>query len=322
VHGEPCALADYVQVLVDTAAQPVPSGPAIADGVFAAAAGRPAPVPAPAPGTLVWHDAVESDSENENDPDTGPLTSPGGLLVTPWFALPADSGTTLLVPLLGTWAGQQLTLEYATAAGPTAVGHSPAVAGSVALPVHRTVSRRQWQQAAVALDRLGTRRPSRVRLVIRVQVTGAESWLAVGQPRLARWRPLAALTAGVPVYVDQLTATLLPCVEQVGVEHGIARAPEVLVRSDEGFSRGFLDLGFELLRGGTLVPVSRCATTVRIPARLVPSGPPTLPWGRVERVVYDHPVGLVDLHVGALRRAGWTRLPTLADKSYHGDPTG
>ncbi|HWR48322.1 MAG TPA: arabinosyltransferase domain-containing protein, partial [Pseudonocardiaceae bacterium] len=112
VHGEPCALADYVQVLVDTAAQPVPSGPAIADGVFAAAAGRPAPVPAPAPGTLVWHDAVESDSENENDPDTGPLTSPGGLLVTPWFALPADSGTTLLVPLLGTWAGQQLTLEY------------------------------------------------------------------------------------------------------------------------------------------------------------------------------------------------------------------
>jgi Mycobacterial cell wall arabinan synthesis protein/Arabinosyltransferase concanavalin like domain/EmbC C-terminal domain len=323
VHGEPCALADYVQVLVDTPAQPVPSGPAIAEGVFAAAAGRPAPVPAPAPGTLVWHDAIDGDpdtgseSDVHSDPDTGPLTRPGGLLVTPWFALPAGSGTTLLVPLLGAWAGQRLTLEYATAAG-----HIPAVAGSVALPVHRTVSRGQWQQLAIALDQLGTRRPSRVRLVVRAQVTGAKSWLAVGQPRLARWRPLAALTTGVPVYVDQLTATLLPCVEQVGVEHGIARAPEVLVRSDEGFSRGFLDLGFELLRGGTLVPVSRCATTVRIPARLVPSGPPTLPWGRVERVVYDHPVGLVDLHVEALRRAGWTRLPTLADKSYHGDPTG
>jgi hypothetical protein len=54
----------------------------------------------------------------------------------------------------------------------------------------------------------------------------------------------------------------------------------------------------------------------------VPAGPPTLPWGRVERVVYDHPVGLVDLHVQTRWRAGWTRLPTLADKSYHGDPVG
>ncbi|MGH8880926.1 MAG: hypothetical protein ACRD0P_26825, partial [Stackebrandtia sp.] len=45
----------------------------------------------------------------------------------------------------------------------------------------------------------------------------------------------------------------------------------------------------------------------------------TLPWGRVERVVYDHPVGLVDLRVEALRRAGWTRLATLAGESYHGD---
>ncbi|MBV9163153.1 MAG: arabinosyltransferase domain-containing protein [Pseudonocardiales bacterium] len=327
VQGEPCALADYAQVLVDTAAQPVPTGPAITDGVFAAAAGRPAPVPAPAPGTLVWHDAGESDPitgpkislSKISPPETGPpeLGAKLGLLVTPWFTLPADGGTDLLIPLLGTRAGQQLTLEYATAAGP-----NPAVAGSTPLPVDHTVPRTQWQQTALALNRLGTRRPSRVRLIIRGQVTGTDSWLAVGQPRLARWQPLAALTAGALVYADQLTATLLPCVNQVVVEHGIAQAPEVLVRSDEGFSRGFLDLGFELQRGGTLVPVSRCATTVRIPARLVPSGPPTLPWGRVERVVYDHPVGLVDLHVEALRRTGWTRLPTLADKNYHGDPTG
>jgi arabinosyltransferase B/arabinosyltransferase C len=124
------------------------------------------------------------------------------------------------------------------------------------------------------------------------------------------------------VYVDQVTATLLPCLDQVVVEHGIAHAPEMLVLGDEGFSRGFLDLGFEVSRGGTLVPTDRSATTVRMPSRLVPGGPPTLPWGRVERVVYDHPVGLVDLHVETSRRAGWTRLPTLADKSYHGNPTG
>ena len=313
--GEPCALADYAQVLVETAAQPVPTGPAITAGAFTAAAGQPAPVPPPAAGTLVWHDAVTSDSAPESDPDTGPLTNPGGLLVTPWFTMPAENATTLLVPLLDVRAGQRLTLEYTTT-----TGHSPAVVGSVALRADRTVPRTQWQQVALALDRLGPTRPSRVRLVISAQVTDAQSWLAVGQPRLARWRPLAALTAAAPVYVNQLTATLLPCVDQVGVEHGIARAPEVLVLSDEGFGRGFLDLGFELQRGGTLVPMSRCATTVRVPARLVPSGPPTLPWGRVERVVYDHPVGLVNLHVGALHRAGWMRLPTLADKSYHGVP--
>jgi hypothetical protein len=158
-----------------------------------------------------------------------------------------------------------------------------------------------------------------VRLVIHERVSSADNRLAVGQPRLAGWRPLTALTAGRPVYVDQLTATLLPCLDQVGVKHGIARAPEFLVLSDEGFGRGFLDLGFELSRGGTQVPVGRSATTVRIPTRLVPSGAPSLPWGRVERVIYDHPVDLVDLHVDQLRRVGWTRLPTLAAKSYHGD---
>ncbi|MGH3856226.1 MAG: arabinosyltransferase C-terminal domain-containing protein, partial [Pseudonocardiaceae bacterium] len=184
-----------------------------------------------------------------------------------------------------------------------------------------------WDQAAIPLDllgrgRLGRGRPASVRVVVRdYSVTAADSWLAVGQPRLARWRPLAAVTSGAPVYVDQLTAALLPCVDQVSVEHGIARAPTVLVLSDEGFGRGFLDLAFELQRGGTLVPAARCATIVRMPVRLVPSGPPSLPWGRVERVLYDHPVGLVDLRVGTLQRPGWTRLPTLADQKYHGGET-
>ncbi|MBV9141837.1 MAG: arabinosyltransferase domain-containing protein [Pseudonocardiales bacterium] len=345
VQGDPCALADYAQVLVDTAAQPVPGGPAVTEGSFAAAAGRPTPVPAPAPGTLVWHNALERDPRTGppvtppaiSPPETGPteIDARLGLLMTPWFTLPPAGGTTLLVPLLGSWAGQQLSVEYATAAG-----QRPAVTGRRPLPVDYlgpvdpttsmdptssvdpTRPRAQWRQIAVDLDRLGPVRPARVRLVVRTRLSGTRSWLAVGQPRLARWRPLATLTAGVPVYVDQLTATLVPCVAQVGVAHGIAQAPEVLVRSDEGFGRGFLDLSVELLRGGTLVPVNRCATIVRVPARLVPAGPPTLPWGRVERVVYDHPVGLVDLRVRTRWRAGWTRLPTLADKNYHGDLTG
>lgn len=299
-RGHPCLLADYVQVLTDAPAQPVPTGPAFTTGEFDAAAGIPAPVPPPYPGSLVWHDAIEE----------GPRT---GMLITGWFTLP-PGGTHLLVPLLGKRAGQQLTLQYATGTGP-----NPAVAGSAVLAVDNTVPPTQWQQAVLPLQRLGPQRPTAVRLVIRDRLSGPRSWLAVGQPRLAQWRPLSALTTGRLVYVDQVTATLLPCLDQVSVQHGVSQAPQVLVLGDEGFTRHFLDLAFELWRGGILVPVSRSATTVRVPSRLVPSGPPTLPWGRVERVVYDHPVGLVDLHLTQIRRSGWTRLPTLADKSYHGE---
>jgi Mycobacterial cell wall arabinan synthesis protein/Arabinosyltransferase concanavalin like domain/EmbC C-terminal domain len=316
--GQSCTLADYAQVLLDSPTQPIPLGSASRYGAFAAPAGLPLPVVPPAPGTLIWQDTVtrEVGSDVDGDPDTGSLIKPGGLLVTPWFALPAHGGTALLVPVLGARPGQRLIMEYATAPGP-----HPAVAGSVTLSVDRTTPETQWQQAAVALDRLGPTRPSSVRLVVHERVSSADSRLAVGQPRLAGWRPLTTLTAAAPVYVDQLTATLLPCLNQVGVEHGIAQAPEVLVLSDEGFGRGFLDLGFELHRGGTQVPVGRSATTIRVPSRLMPNGPATPPWGRVVRVVYDHPVGLVDLHVGQLQRSGWTRLPTLAAKSYHGDST-
>jgi arabinosyltransferase B/arabinosyltransferase C len=317
-QGQSCALADYAQIAVDTPAQPVPVGTAMMTGAFAAAAHEPAPVPPPVPDTLVWHNAIGYDTDR--DLDTGALTRPAGWLVTPWFtlppALPSGSGSTLVLPVLGATAGQRLTLEYATA---TATGLDPVVAGQMLLQLDRTVPRTEWNELAVALDRLGKIRPSSVRLVLWTQKASADSWLAVGQPRLAGWQPLSTLTTGRPVYVDQLTAALLPCLDQVGVDHGVARAPQVLVLSDEGFSRNFLDLGFEVWRGGTQVPVSRAATTVRIPSRLVPSGPPTLPWGRVERVIYDHPVDLVARHTGQAQRSGWTRLPTLATNKYHGD---
>jgi arabinosyltransferase B/arabinosyltransferase C len=216
----------------------------------------------------------------------------------------------LLIPVLGAAAGQRVTVEYQT---PTGIG-------TVALRLDRDVPQTEWDEIPVALDQLGQTRPSSVRLLVWTQAAGADRWLAIGQPRLAGWRPLSTLTTGRSVYVDQLTAALLPCLDQVRVAHGIARAPEVLILSDEGFGRGFLDLGFEVWRGGTQVPVSRSATTVRIPSRLVPSGPPSLPWGRVERVIYDHPVGLVDVRAGQLQRPGWTRFPTLAAKNYHGNP--
>lgn len=75
VQGEPCTLVDHAQVLVDTAAQPMPTGTAIATGAFDAAANLPAPVAPPAPGTLVWHDYLQSGRKT-------------GLLITPWFTMP------------------------------------------------------------------------------------------------------------------------------------------------------------------------------------------------------------------------------------------
>jgi hypothetical protein len=313
-QDQTCALADYAQILLDTPAQPVPTGAAARYGAFSAPS-QPLPVPPAAPGTLVWYDASTHDvgSDVEASPDTGSLTKSAGLLVTQWFTLPSEGGSALVIPVLGARASQGLSLEYATA-----TGESPDVVGSVPLQLDRITPDTEWQQAAVPLNRLGATRPSSVRLVIHERISSADTRLAIGQPRLAGWQPLSALTTTAPAYVDQLTAALLPCLHQVGVAHGIAAAPTVLVLSDEGFGRGFLDLAFEVPRGGTLVPVGRTATTVRIPTRLVPSGPPSLPWGRVERVIYDHPVELVDLHVDHVRRAGWTRLPTLAAKSYHG----
>ncbi|HET9254255.1 MAG TPA: arabinosyltransferase domain-containing protein [Pseudonocardiaceae bacterium] len=320
VQGQDCALSGYAQILLNTPDQLVPANPATGYGAFAAA-DQLLPRPPAAPGTLVWSDGGTLDvgSRDVRDvpasPDTASLTKPPGLLVTPWFTLPAQGGSALLVPVLGLREGQGVALEYATG-----TGEGPGGLGSVALRMDRTTPDTEWQQAAIPLTRLGTHRPQRVRLVIHKRISGADTRLAVGQPQLASWQPLSALTGTAPVYVDQLTAALLPCLHEVSVRHGIAAAPEVLVLSDEGFGRGFLDLAFEVRRGGVLVPAGQSATTVRVPTRLMPDGAPWLPWGRVERVIYDHPVGLVELRVDQVRRAGWTRLPTLAAKNYHGEP--
>jgi len=67
-----------------------------------------------------------------------------------------------------------------------------------------------------------------------------------------------------------------------------------------------------------LLQVNRTTKVVELPSRLTPPGMPTLGWGHVDELVYAHPVGLVDLHVTPVRRAGWTRLPTLIGERYSG----
>ncbi len=306
VRGQPCGLAHHVRVLDDSdhdTAQPGPPvGTASRRGGFAAASGVPPPVPPPVPGARVWHGAAVG----------GPSI---GTLLTPWYPLPAGGDAThLLVPLLGDEIErQEVWLQYGDGSG---------VTGAVAVPVDADVAAGDWQQAPVPLDALGTDRPRQVRLAVEDQLAGQRQWVAVGEPRLARWRPVTALTRDRPVYADQVSASLWPCVNQVSVEHGIAEAPAVMLLADENFRRSFLDIAFRIRQGGTQVPTDRTSAAVRVPAQLVPSGPPTLPWGRVERVVYDHPVGLVDLRVDEQRRWGATRLPTLSGEDYNGYRSG
>jgi hypothetical protein len=301
-RGEPCGLSRHVRVLDDTATQPgAPVGTATRRGGFAATSGLPPPVPPPVPGSVVWHDAPVSGGSSL------------GSLVTPWYPLPEGGDAThLLVPLLGDDVErQEVWLQYGPAgpAGP---------AGAVPVRADREVAAGDWQEVAVPLAALGPDRPQQVRLAVEDQLAARRQWIAVGEPRLGRWQPVAALTRDRPVYADQVSASLWPCVNQVSVEHGIAEAAAVTLLADENFRRSFLDIAFRIRQGGTQVQADRTSASVRVNAQLVPTGPPALPWGRVERVVYDHPVGLVDLRTDQQRRWGWTRLPTLSGEDYNG----
>ncbi|MDQ3988557.1 MAG: arabinosyltransferase domain-containing protein [Actinomycetota bacterium] len=67
-----------------------------------------------------------------------------------------------------------------------------------------------------------------------------------------------------------------------------------------------------------LVQAGSPATTVRSASRIHPAGPPTRPWGQVEHLVYDHPIGLVDLRVQRAAEAGWHRDTPVTGEAYSG----
>lgn len=293
VGGNECGLAADVTVLMDaTTRLGPPSGPAQLTGDFALAAAQPSPVPAPAAGT-VWHDDAHGGSGV-------------GSLVTPWYPLPArGDATNVTVPVIGNNLAQQhLTVEFDSGNG--ALVRKP-------LTPDPTLDAQTWQELAVPLTGSAA-----VRVVADDVVPGPASWLAVGQPRLTRPRPVTAVTTGQPVFADQLTAPLWPCVNQVTVTDGITQAPTVRLLAADGLSKGVLNNGLYRPEGGVWAHVDDNATYVRMASTLVGGGPATLPWGQVDRVLYDHPVGLVDMTTTSMRRQGWSALPTLAALSYAG----
>ncbi|MQA13813.1 MAG: arabinosyltransferase [Pseudonocardiaceae bacterium] len=307
--GQHCGLAGAVQVLAPQGPQPTATGSPERSGDFALAAGRPAPLTAPSAGTTVWHDSVP--------PRAGDLADEQGTVTTPWFALPDSAATHLSVPVAaGTVRGQQVTVQFGT--GDPA---DPRPTSTVEPALDRSAGRDTWQQVTVALDSQGSSGDSRAtafRIEARDEVTGDGSWLAIAAPSLTSWQPVRTLTRGQPVFADQLSAVLWPCVDQVPISDGIVTPPSVRLLTDDGIPRFVLRNPHDPLWGGTFVQVERVATYVRQASRIHPAGPPTRSWGQVRRVVYDHPFGLVEVSTDTSLEPGWERETPVTGEAYSG----
>ncbi|MCU1609341.1 MAG: hypothetical protein JWM45_1257 [Pseudonocardiales bacterium] len=301
--GRPCGLAPAVQVLTGVAPGlgPAVGSAALTGDMRATRLPESTPVPISAlPNSTVWHDDV-------------PGGTGTGSLQTPWYPLPGHlAGGWVTVPMRGKLNQEQrLVVQVATG--------DPAAPGQVrTVPLPAVGDKPNWTEVAVALADAGLAAPTAVRVVAQDRVAGPASWLAVAQPRLTAPRPVTDFIAGRPVFADQVSAALWPCVQQIAVRDGLVQPPALRLRAADGLEDSILDNSTFADNGGTLLQVDRTAKFVEVPSRLVPPGAPMLGWGHIDEVIYLHPVGLVDLHVGALRRAGWTRLPTLIGQRYTG----
>lgn len=256
--------------------------------------GRPpdrGPVPA-APQTATWH----------TDVDGGDGT---GEVRTPWYPVPAGDPTdAVVVSATGDLRdGQDIVLQFDT-------GEDTLFQG--------TDLEDGWVDRLVLLGDLA-QRPTAVRVVATDSLVGDDTWLAVSAPRLAVARTVPELTAGAPVFADQVSAVLWPCVDRIEVRDGLAEAPEFRLRAGDGLEEAIEQNAFFPDNGGTLAGVDRTAEFVELPSTLDPPGGSVMQaWGHVERVEYDHPPGAYDVTVGETRRPGWTRLPTLVGPDYTG----
>lgn len=331
--GKPCQLENSVTVMADAPRDlGAPLTPETRTGDFALTAPGngpldPAPVPPPGPapsgaGPTMWHDAVTDPATSGS---TDPATTGGtglGTLTTGWYPVPAavageaTPATNVIVPVAGNDPDKQrVVLEF---------GYGPPAAPTrtVATTVNPAsgLTSRQWQEVPVLLP---ADRPSSVRVVAEDRVGGPDTALAVAPPHLAAMQPVQTLvgpdsSSPVPVFADQLSAVLWPCVDQVAVRHGIAPTPQVRLSAAENTPDFILTNPTYESWGGTMVQSERTWATVRVFSGVSPGGPPTLQWGNVDRIVYDHPVDGYDLTVNRVERGGLTRFPTLATEAYSG----
>lgn len=302
LSGRPCGLASAVQVIADVTPGLGPAAGAaeLTGDMRSAPLPELTPAPITAPNSAVWHDDVSSGSGI-------------GTVQTPWYPLPGRvHGGWITVPLRGTLTEEQRLAVQVGTGDPAA----PKQIRPVPLPA--VGDKPEWTEVSVALADAGLAAPSAVRVVAQDRVAGPHSWLALAQPRLSAPRPVTDVLAGRPVFADQVSAGLWPCQDQIAVRDGLVQPPAMRLRAADGLEGAITQISTFPDNGGTLLQVQRTATFVELPTRLAPPGVPTLGWGHVEEVIYAHPVGLVDLRVEHLRRAGWTRLPTLIGARYTG----
>jgi arabinosyltransferase B/arabinosyltransferase C len=348
--GRPCGLGDAVQVLAPTGPQPSAAGAARATGDFVLTAGSPGPVQPPEPGAAMWHDAVPDQQRD--------LADERGTLSTPWYRLPADSPAThLTVPVAAGRSALTVTGTQAQAGSESTTGTDQdttqqtaqqtadipeddqtrterasqvrvqfGVRDGTALVASRTMTldldnvrssptTDSWRELAVPLTGIHA---DSVRVLVRDAGTGPDSWLAVAAPSLTSWQSVGVVTRGQPAFADQLAAALWPCVNQVTIRHGIAQAPAVRLLTNDGIPMTVLRNPLDPLWGGSFVQASQTATYVTMSSRIGPPDAPNTGWGEVQRVVYDHPVGLVDLRTEPGTEPGWRLGPRLDDVDYVG----
>ncbi len=303
--GQPCGLATAVQVLGPSGPQPQPVGAADRDGDFVLSTAASRPVSPPSAGIPVWHDAVPA-ARAERAEEQGTLT-------TPWFRLPPDSAAThLSVPVAaGTVRGQQVRVQFGT--GDPA---DPRPVRTEELQLPPGAGPNTWHQLPVHLPE--DDRATAVRILASDEVTGAGSWLAVAAPSLTSWQSVRTVTRGQPVFADQLSAVLWPCVDQVAISDGIVAPPAVRLITGDDIPGFILNNPYNPEWGGTFVQVQANATYVQLESRIHPSGPPTRNWGQVQRVVYEHPVGLVDVTERTSLEPGWQREMPVTGEAYSG----
>lgn len=301
--GQPCGLSTAVQVLAPAGPQPRPSGSPELTGDFALAGGAPRPVQPPSADTVSWHDSVP--------PARSELADEQGSLVTPWFTLPDSAATHLSIPVAaGTVGGQQVRVQFAT--GDTA---DPRPVRSTELELVADAGPNTWHELPLELD---DRRATAVRILAEDEATGAGSWLAVAAPSLTSWQPVTTVTRDRPAFADQLSAVLWPCADQVAISGGMVQPPAVRMITGDGIPGFILSNPYKPEWGGTFVQVGPSATYVQPESRIHPSGPPTRAWGLLQQVVYDHPVGRVDVTTLTSTEPGWQREMPVTGESYSG----
>lgn len=301
--GQPCGLATSVQVFRDV--RPglgPPAGSATLTGDMRV---TPLPdattVPIWPAGGAIWDDDVLSGTGR-------------GAVQTPWYPLPQvhPANAWIVVPVRGMLSKQQ-RLEVQVGTGDP---NAPDQVRTVQLPA--AGNKPEWTQLTIPLASAGLAAPTAVRVMAQDRVAGPGSWLALAQPRLAAPRPITEVIGGRLVFADQTSAAFWPCQHQIAVHDGLVEAPAFQLRTGDGMEGTVIQNPVSQDYGGVLLQVDRTTKDIELPAQLTPPGAPTLGWGHVDELVYAHPVGLVEVHVTAVRRAGWIRLPTLIGERYTG----